>query len=126
MTADREAAIREDDCTCLTYVDGLGSPTGKRRRDPNCPSHGPLLAELAAAREEIARYPETARKLGWLDPNEAAAAREREQTLRDALRQINDEWTRITPGVNPDGTASTWSMAQTIARAALAATGEQT
>jgi hypothetical protein len=37
-----------------------------------------------------------------------------------ALRQVADDWTHRTPGVNPDGSVSTSTMAQCIARAALA------
>jgi hypothetical protein len=27
-------------CTCLRFTDGLGTPTGKGLRNPECPQHG--------------------------------------------------------------------------------------
>ncbi len=49
--------------------------------------------------------------------HDALAARVRE--LEEALRTVLDERLRSTPGVNPDGSVSTYSMAETIAAAAL-------
>jgi hypothetical protein len=40
--------------------------------------------------------------------------------LREALHGMLDGRLRSMPGVNPDGTVSTSSMAETLARAALA------
>jgi hypothetical protein len=85
----------------------------------------------AAIREAMERDDKMAVSVSWLRGAvnellaELAAAREREQVLREALRRISDEWAHRTPGVNPDGTVSTSSMAQTIARAALDASERQ-
>ena len=69
------------------------------------------------ARAEAAEAERDDAKVRW-DKWTAAEARVAE--LEKALRGMLDEHLRSMPGVNPDGSVSTSSMAETLARAALA------
>lgn len=54
--------------------------------------------------------------------SELRQVEERNAMLEDGLRRIaSEEWMHRTPGVNSDGTVSTSTMAQTMAREILAA-----
>ena len=79
------------------------------------------LDELAALARETTEAYEGQAEFGAQQMQRAEAAEARVSELEAALRQVSDARFHNIPGVNPDGSVSSSSMAETLARAALAA-----